>query len=185
MDKNELRVKFKALRAAISPAEMAQAAAAAARAVSALLADTPSLKNVATYYAVRDEFPTAPLCEACRAAGARLFLPSWVPTEKIYKLSAWDAATPLVPGPMRIPQPAGPLYVDPREIDLFLVPGLAFDTVGGRLGYGGGWYDRLLAQACPGALVFGLCHPRQISPSPLPMEPHDIRVPLLTTDFTP
>ena len=66
------------------------------------------------------------------------------------------------------------------KIDIFLVPGLAFDREGHRLGRGGGFYDRFLAQSK--ALKIGLAHHFQISNSPLPLESHDISMDVVVTD---
>lgn len=71
--------------------------------------------------------------------------------------------------------PADAPRVFPAEVDLFLVPGLAFDRAGGRLGYGGGHYDRLLAEARPDAARVGVAHPELLAAS-LPLAPHDVRV---------
>ena len=61
------------------------------------------------------------------------------------------------------------------EIDAFICPGLAFDQNGGRLGRGRGFYDRVLANARPGALKIGICFDLQIVPDTFP-EPHDIHM---------
>ncbi|MDZ7799817.1 MAG: 5-formyltetrahydrofolate cyclo-ligase [Trueperaceae bacterium] len=71
--------------------------------------------------------------------------------------------------------PADAPRVFAAEVDLFLVPGLAFDRAGGRLGYGGGHYDRLLAEARPDAARVGVAHPELLAAS-LPLAPHDVRV---------
>ena len=55
------------------------------------------------------------------------------------------------------------------------MPGLAFTRTGARLGYGGGWYDRLLAAADPSAVLLGVAYPFQMVED-LPSEPHDIRL---------
>ena len=60
-----------------------------------------------------------------------------------------------------------------QEIDAFICPGLAFDTNGGRLGRGRGFYDRLLAQARPDALKVGICFREQLVPDTF-SEAHDI-----------
>ena len=60
-----------------------------------------------------------------------------------------------------------------QQIDAFICPGLAFDKNGGRLGRGRGFYDRLLAQARPGALKVGICFPEQLVPDTF-SEAHDI-----------
>lgn len=90
------------------------------------------------------------------------------------------AETPLERHPFGYLQPVadapGP---DPAEIGLVLVPGLAFDESGGRLGHGAGYYDRLLMEL-PHAVLMGVA--RLILPD-LPMEPHDVRMThLLTRD---
>jgi len=69
--------------------------------------------------------------------------------------------------------------VDPRSFDLVLVPLLAFDRSGGRLGFGRGYYDSLLAEcACP---KLGLAYSFQESPS-VPAEPHDEKLDIVITE---
>jgi 5-formyltetrahydrofolate cyclo-ligase len=63
----------------------------------------------------------------------------------------------------------------PSEADFILVPGLAFDLRGGRLGQGGGFFDRLLAARLPGSFAVGLGYSDQMIPS-VPVEPHDQRL---------
>ena len=67
------------------------------------------------------------------------------------------------------------------EIDLILVPGLAFTRAGARLGRGGGFYDRLLARLPPGTVRLGVCFAFQLVPA-LPLEPHDERLHGVVTD---
>ena len=62
----------------------------------------------------------------------------------------------------------------------WLIPGLAFTRDGGRLGYGGGWYDRLLKRAAKRAPKIGIAHGFQIVDE-LPTEPHDIRLTLVAS----
>ena len=62
--------------------------------------------------------------------------------------------------------------VQPNELDLVIVPGLAFTATGARLGRGGGFYDRLLAKLSPRTVRFGVCFSLQLV-SELPLEPHD------------
>jgi len=58
------------------------------------------------------------------------------------------------------------------DIDVALVPGLAFDAAGYRVGYGGGYYDRLLADAPAKLLTIGLCFQETFYPA-IPHDPHD------------
>lgn len=72
-------------------------------------------------------------------------------------------------------------FVDPQEIDLIVVPGLAFDNQGSRLGFGKGYYDRLFANGNPKALRFGVALDFQVVAS-LPQSKTDLPVHLIATD---
>lgn len=85
--------------------------------------------------------------------------------EKELKLSAFGILEPVNGQP--------PLY--PAEIDLFLCPGLGFDTHGGRIGRGKGFYDVILAKARPDTLKIGTCFTHQLVDEVV-MENHDIRM---------
>lgn len=130
---------------------------------------------IATYVSVGSEFPTALLNARLRAAGLRLCVPCWDEEAKAY---VWGELTgDLAPGPHGIPQPAEISPVDTIDINLVLVPGLAFahnpDSFEfARLGHGGGVYDRLLFQLEEEngmALAFGLCYNAQF----IDRVPHD------------
>ncbi len=69
----------------------------------------------------------------------------------------------------------------PEDVDLFLVPGLAFDPAGGRIGYGKGYYDRLLGAARPGAVFLALAFECQMVDQ-VPMSPRDVPVNLVVTE---
>jgi 5-formyltetrahydrofolate cyclo-ligase len=67
------------------------------------------------------------------------------------------------------------------EVDVILVPGLAFTRDGGRLGRGGGYYDRLLAALPRSAVRIGVCFELQVVPE-LPREVHDMRMDTVITE---
>lgn len=67
-----------------------------------------------------------------------------------------------------------------EDIDLWLVPGLAFTERGTRLGFGGGYYDRLLARARPDAIFTGIAYEEQIAPL-LPTDPWDVAMTFVMT----
>ena len=93
----------------------------------------------------------------------------------------------LVPARFGLVEPADRFKQDslrncpPGEVDLFVVPGLAFDRSGGRAGFGRAYYDRLLAQANPGARFVAVCFHSQLVPI-VPMIEHDIRMHIIVTD---
>lgn len=70
---------------------------------------------------------------------------------------------------------------DPSQIDLVLVPGVAFDLKGDRLGYGGGWYDSFARKLKRSATFVGFAFEEQIVEA-LPRQPHDIQIDHIVTD---
>lgn len=89
-----------------------------------------------------------------------------------------NPATDMEAGAMGIPAPRAACPVaPPGEIDIIIVPGVAFTPEGDRLGYGGGYYDRYLP-LCSKARILACAFEEQIEPV-LPTEAHDLRIPLL------
>lgn len=86
----------------------------------------------------------------------------------------------LVPGAFGILEPAGEDLVPITGLDLIVVPGVAFDREGHRLGYGKGFYDRALRHVGSTVLV-GLCFDFQLVDA-LPFEAHDVRMDMVVTD---
>jgi 5-formyltetrahydrofolate cyclo-ligase len=93
-----------------------------------------------------------------------------------------DLAVPRERHPFGMEQPtnSGPV-VPIQEIDVLLVPGLAFDRSGGRLGNGAGHYDRILSSARGDAIGIGIAPPARLVDS-VPVEAHDVRVDWLATE---
>lgn len=90
-------------------------------------------------------------------------------------------ASDLRPGAFGVLEPVGTRIVSPAALDLAVVPGVAFDRSGHRLGYGKGFYDRgLHGPRCPGFLA-GLCFEQQLVDR-LPAEEHDVRMDVLFTE---
>ncbi len=71
--------------------------------------------------------------------------------------------------------------VDPAQVDLALIPGIAFDRLGTRLGFGGGYFDKLLP-FMPKAVRMALAFENQVAHVDLPMETHDIRMHFIVTE---
>lgn len=87
------------------------------------------------------------------------------------------------PGEIVVPTKIGDRYEMPRadEVDVWICPGLAFTQAGDRIGFGGGWYDRFLAAARPGARKLGVAYRFQLLDE-LPTEPHDLRLDEIITE---
>lgn len=71
--------------------------------------------------------------------------------------------------------------IDPSEVELALIPGIAFDKTGGRLGFGGGYFDKLLP-TMKKTKRMALAYEVQISEAPLPKEPHDMLMDVIVTE---
>jgi 5-formyltetrahydrofolate cyclo-ligase len=178
--KQDLRRQLLDRRAAIQEADRVAAAAAVQRCV----AGTSQWQEAATvlaYAAKGSELPAEPLLAATLAAGKRLVLPR-VDEVGGLALHAISNVAYLVPGYRDIREPPSGLpSVAVDEIDLALIPGVGFDRHGGRLGYGGGFYDRLLADRgwrCP---IWGVAFACQVLDR-LPLEGHDRTVTAVVTE---
>jgi 5-formyltetrahydrofolate cyclo-ligase len=100
-------------------------------------------ETVGLYLALPGEVRTERLIEACRREGRRICLPAFDPVRRVYRMAEWPEGTPLVAGRWNIPEP--PVEQAGPEPELMIVPGVAFDPHGMRVGRGGGYYDRMLA----------------------------------------
>ncbi|MBQ3078227.1 MAG: 5-formyltetrahydrofolate cyclo-ligase [Clostridia bacterium] len=127
-----------------------------------------------------EEPDTIPLCRAALDAGKQLYLPRCEKGGKMefFALTALEALAEGAFG-IREPPPTRPLTAEEAAKALCLVPAIACDRYGHRLGYGGGYYDRWLA--CHSPLQLCLL-PSAMVEEQLPHEPHDIPIPLLLTE---
>jgi|SRR3989344_5670337 len=134
--------------------------------------------NVCVYVAIKNEVKTRKIIDFLIFAKKRVFLPKFDPTVG-YVFSEFRGWENLEEGPAHIPQPKGSVYAGRGDIDLAIVPGIAFDRRGVRLGYGKGVYDRLLASS--GATRIGLAYDFQIVDE-LPQEAHDLICDIVVTE---
>ena len=171
-DKPALRRAVLSRRAALPPDDRDQAARAARDALLPL-ADGP----VAAYLSVGTEPGTAPLLAALAEASVEVLLPVLLPDGDLDWARGGDG---VAPGPHGLLEPAGPrLGRDAvRRCSLVVVPALAVDRTGTRLGRGGGSYDRVLPRAS--GLVVALLHDGEVV-NELPAEPHDVPVGAVVT----
>jgi 5-formyltetrahydrofolate cyclo-ligase len=142
-------------------------------------------RQVLAYMPVRGEADPRPVIEALWERGAQVLLPRCRPDEPgVMDLAACSCYEDLSPGSFGIPEPRADACLPPEAVhpDLVLVPGVGFDHGGRRLGFGGGYYDRLLAQdTFARSLCIALAYEFQVIDE-LPGEAWDIPMHIIVTD---
>jgi len=139
-----------------------------------------SAERILGFVPLASEPALLPLLRAASAAGRTVCVPRWSPASETYEAAVLREAEGLVPGPFAVLEPSPFLpALSLERLDLILVPGLAFDRHGWRLGRGRGFYDRLLRQAVS-AHRWGVAFDLQIVDS-VPHETHDVNVHTLVT----
>jgi 5-formyltetrahydrofolate cyclo-ligase len=138
-----------------------------------------SASVVMAFSGIRGEPDTDGLHERITADGKVLVLPA-IEGERIVPRRVGDG---LRPGALGVREPTGD-SVDPADIDLVVVPGMAFSPDGARLGRGGGHYDRFLAGLPERCAAIGVCFAEQLVDE-LPCEPHDRIVDAVVSDDLP
>jgi 5-formyltetrahydrofolate cyclo-ligase len=177
--KQALRSELVARRSQLDVAERARLARAAVERLAGLPA-LAAARVVALYASLGAEVDPSPLAPALLARGVRVVYPRVRENDRRLAF-AESAHAELVRGPFSaLEPPATAPETDPAELDAVIVPAVAFDEDGYRLGRGGGFYDATLA-AIPGARRLGLAFDFQIVPA-LPHEDHDAAMDAVVTE---
>lgn len=148
------------------------------RALAARLGSLDCFRQARTilfFASFRSEVDTFFLMGQALEQGVQVAAPLSVTQEKELKVFAIsDISADLVPGYQGIlePDPQRCPQLDPVILDVVIVPGSVFDRHGGRMGYGGGYYDRFLANRAPQATRVGICFDLQLVDE-VPMAAHD------------
>ena len=177
-EKAALRRRLLAGRARLSPDQRA----AAARALRDAVLELPQVQmagTIAAYYSLSSEPDTHGLVYALWKRGGYVLLPLLRPDADL-DWASYEGPDSLRPGPRGLAEPGEP----PRGMDavaradLVLVPALAVDRGGVRLGRGGGSYDRALARVAPGIPTIALLYDGELLDE-VPADDHDQRVRLV------
>lgn len=171
MDKKELRNCIRQQKRAMTEQQIEQKS----RTLGQLLLETELYRNTKTIYGYlpyNQEVRTVPMLERALRDGKRVAVPKVYGDEMrfIYLTDLSLVAT----GYAGIPEPIADAPVAQDPTALVLMPGLAFDADGNRMGYGGGFYDRFL-QSEPNHPTLALCYDFQILPK-IPVQEHDVPV---------
>lgn len=147
-EKKRVRREVKARMAALTDAERALQGEAVLRLVAPLLDDVPPGSDVALFASLPNELPTAPLLEAAAARGLSRVLPRVAGADLVFQRMPDGAALDdLETSSFGVPEPLCSWPEAPlASCALVVMPGLAFDRRGARLGYGRGFYDRAIGR---------------------------------------
>jgi 5-formyltetrahydrofolate cyclo-ligase len=176
--KADLRQKIRAQLEKISPAVRAVESIGLCE---RLKAQIPSAHTILFFAPLPDEPDIWPMLELALATGTNCALPFFDAEKKSYGAKLLkNLAKEIVPGKFGVREPAASCTEIPlNKFDLILVPGMAFDLGGNRLGRGKGFYDRILENAT--GIKCGVCHDFQLLEK-IPAEPHDAKMDFI---FTP
>ncbi|GAB2721717.1 5-formyltetrahydrofolate cyclo-ligase [Nocardia thraciensis] len=175
-DKQAWRAELLARRAAVEPAVREVESAALTAAVAHLGARWPGTEWIAAYVPIRGEPGSTAMLDALRATGSRVLLPVTGPPGPL-DWAEYSGADSLRPARFGLLEPTG-VRMSPAAIEsaaVILVPALAVDRRGVRLGRGAGYYDRTLPAADPAAALIAVVRDDELVQR-LPEESHDRRM---------
>ncbi len=170
MKKDELRQFIRMQKRQFSAPQMAELSKPIIR---QLLAH-PRVKNAGTilmYCALDDEVQTQEALDRLVALGKTVLLPAVINSQDM-ELRRYSGPQDLITGFFNISEPTGELFTQYADIDVAVVPGMAFDSRNNRLGRGRGYYDRMLPKL-PQAYKIGICFDFQLLPG-IPADANDV-----------
>jgi 5-formyltetrahydrofolate cyclo-ligase len=177
--KSALRSALRQRRNSLSPDQQADAAQALSQSVLGLSHWAAALR-IALYLASDGEIGTSVLANIARSEGKQLFLPV-LTSDSGLAFARWETDMTLCVNRYNIPEPpVGAERCPAAELDMIFLPVVGWDMHGGRLGMGGGYYDRALADIV-GPVLVGLAHAGQ-QVEQIPRESWDIVLDYVATD---
>jgi len=138
---------------------------------------------ILAYYSYNNEVNTHGIIENLISMNKKIALPICKKDQADIAVSFISSKAELKPGIFGIQEPVSEMSssVRPETIDVVIVPGIAFDRKGNRIGYGKGYYDRFLCSLSPSQLKIGLCFDFQLFDE-LPFDSHDVPVDCVITE---
>jgi len=179
-EKARLRERLLKIRSEVG-SDLAETASRGAWAILSGLPEYKKAKTLAAFASVPGEIDTLPILEGILKGGKRLSLPKVLKDKTHFEFYPVPDLKDLAPGTYGILEPTASRPTDWASLDLVLVPGLAFDASGRRLGFGKGYYDRALPLLQSNCLTIGLGYGFQLVEK-VPAGPQDIPVKALLTE---
>lgn len=178
MDKHELRIAMKQKRKDLTMQEITEKS----NAIAMHLFSTTAYLNANCVMVYMDAFgepQTCKIVEQCFKDGKSVVVPVSNTHTNTLSLSYIYSLDDLRVGAYGILEPKTYISALCTDIDIILVPGIAFDLTGNRIGFGKGYYDRLLTESK--AVKIGICYEFQIN-SPITPDTHDIPMDIIITE---
>jgi 5-formyltetrahydrofolate cyclo-ligase len=169
---------MRAVRDGLPPEERARASEEIRARVLAL-PEVEVARAVLLFHSFGSEVDTSGIAQDLAGLGRALFVP--VIDGSVLRPAGYVPGDPVVPSAMGVPEPAEHVLGEPRDVDLVIAPGLAFDRRGHRLGYGRGYFDRFLRALSPAAGRVGIGFHVQLVDR-VPYGPGDARLSVVITD---
>jgi 5-formyltetrahydrofolate cyclo-ligase len=177
--KRDVRRSVLAARDALGEAErLARSTAIHQRFLA--LPDVKDRGFVMGFWSFGSEVATPPLLEALHARGVRVCLPRIEDGDLV--AVAYEPGDALLETSFGAREPAAGAILAPEMLDLVVTPGVAFDRLGHRIGYGGGFYDRSLRRTRRGTPRIAIAFDLQVLPSELPVGNFDLGVDVIVTE---
>lgn len=136
--------------------------------------------TVMAFWSFGSEVETAPLLERLHAAGKRVVLPRVEGQDVVAVI--YETGDEVLAAAFGAMEPTGGVTVEPEEVDVVITPGVAFDRDGGRVGYGGGFYDRFLPRTRPDVAAIAIAFALQVVDEALPRAAFDRPVDAIVTE---
>lgn len=137
------------------------------------------LSKIMAYISIENEADTAEIVDGCIRNNIEVFVPGLDSEDVIHPMRYLDSKA-LVLGKYNVPEPLAGSFTDFETFDLILVPGIAFDMKGNRIGYGKGCYDSFLKNS--NAIKVGVCYEFQLLKDEIETDTHDIRMDYILTE---
>ena len=176
MTKDEIRIKMKEIRKHLTDEYIKKSSFSITKKIISL----PEFKNsssVCVFISAFNEPDTKYLIKACKEQNKTVYAP--VTDVSSGTLSLYRLTDELHSGAYGIMEPSISQKADPNDIDIFIVPGLAFDKKGERIGFGGGYYDKILKNSR--SFKIGICYSFQYL-DVIPHEKYDITMDIVVTE---
>ena len=154
MLKSELRRLMRQRKVQFTQQQLCELSLPIVSRIRPLIAD---VQTIVAYYSLPDEVYTHEFIDELIAQGKRVYLPHVVSDDDMV-LCSYSGAESMKEGAFGIMEPVGREMLGDENIDVMLVPGMAFDACGNRLGRGKGYYDRFLSSlSTPRPKLLGVC----------------------------